>query len=293
MLIEQVRDYAIFMLDPEGRVVTWNSGAALIKGYAAEEIIGQHYSRFYPQEEIARGLPDEALRIAAASGRHEAEGWRIRKDGSRFRANVVFTAVRDSNGALYGFSEVSRDVSERYAVEAKYRGLLEAAPDAMVVVNQRGDIVLLNVQAEKVFGYPADELLGQPVTNIIPEGFAERLVAGGDGSPEDPTIQRMGTGIELRGRRKNGSEFPIEIMLSPLESPEGILVTAAIRDITRRKDAERHLVQLEAESRRAAEAFATELADQSNQYKQEFVAMRAERDDAVRRLKELEQRLGP
>ena len=292
MLIEQVQDYAIFMLDPVGRVVSWNAGAELINGYQAAEIIGENFSRFYPADDLARGTPEEVLRSASATGKHEAEGWRIRKNGSRFRANVVLTALRDSAGALYGFSEVSRDVSERYAIEAKYRGLLEAAPDAMVIVNQSGDIVLLNLQAEKVFGYRRDELLGQKVKNIIPEGFAERLIAGGDGSPEDPTIQQMGTGLELFGRRKDGSDFPIEIMLSPLESTEGILVTAAVRNVTTRKAAEKHLVQMEAETRRAAEAFAKELAEQSSQYEREFVAMRAGKDAAERRVKDLEQTLG-
>ncbi len=127
--------------------------------------------------------------------------------------------------------------------EAKYRGLLEAAPDAMVVVDQAGDIVLLNVQAEKRFGYQRDELVGQPVTNIIPEGFAERLIADDLRSAADALAQQIGTGIELSARRKDGSEFPIEIMLSPLESAEGILVTAAIRDISVRRAAENQLLQ--------------------------------------------------
>src|ERR1700726_646824 len=129
-------------------------------------------------------------------------------------------------------------------MESRYRGLLEAAPDAMVVVNQGGEIVLLNVQAEKQFGYHRDELVGQKVKSIIPEGFAERLVADALRSTEDALAQQIGTGIELIARRKNGSEFPIELMLSPLESSEGILVTAAIRDISVRKAAERHLAQM-------------------------------------------------
>jgi PAS domain S-box-containing protein len=120
-------------------------------------------------------------------------------------------------------------------MEGRYRGLLEAAPDAMVVVNVAGEIVLLNVQAEKQFGYSRDELVGQKVKNIIPEGFAERLIADGTRSAAEALAQQIGTGIELIGRRKDGSEFPIEIMLSPLESAEGILVTAAIRDISVRK----------------------------------------------------------
>ena len=138
-------------------------------------------------------------------------------------------------------------------MEGRYRGLLEAAPDAMVVVNQGGEIVLLNLQAEKQFGYRRDELLGQEVTNIIPEGFAERLIADDLRSAEDALAQQIGTGIELTGRRKDGSEFPIEIMLSPLESADGILVTAAIRDITARKKAEAHLLQKVEELNRSNE----------------------------------------
>src|SRR6202043_1682062 len=126
-------------------------------------------------------------------------------------------------------------------MEGKYRGLMEAAPDAMVVVNQGGEIVLLNVQGEKQFGYRRDELIGQKVTSIIPEGFAERLIADDLRSAEDALAQQIGTGIELTGRRKDGGAFPIELMLSPLASSEGILVTAAIRNISVRKEAERHL----------------------------------------------------
>ena len=149
----------------------------------------------------------------------------------------------------------------RYAVtrvrkqeEEQFRALLEAAPDAMVVVNQGGEIVLVNVQAEKQFGYRRDELVGQKVKNIIPEGFAERLIADALRSAADALAQQMGMGIELSGRRKDGSDFPIEIMLSPLESAEGILVTAAIRNISARKAAEEHLVQMESRYRGLLEA---------------------------------------
>jgi diguanylate cyclase (GGDEF)-like protein/PAS domain S-box-containing protein len=138
---------------------------------------------------------------------------------------------------VYSESVSGRENGSEFLID-KYRGLLEAAPDAMVVVNQDGEIILLNVQAEKQFGYRRDELLGQKVKNIIPEGFAERLIADALRSAEDALAQQIGTGIELNGRRKDGSEFPIEIMLSPLESAEGVLVTAAIRNITTRKKAE-------------------------------------------------------
>ena len=254
LLLGGIQDYAIFMLDPRGQVVSWNAGAERIKGYTAEQIIGHNFSRFFPPEDIKRGRPEEILRMTAASGRQEEQGMRVRKDGTRFLANVTLTALRDSAGNLRGFSEFSHDLSESKESGAKYRGLLEAAPDAMVVVNQRGEIVLLNVQAEKQFGYHRDELVGQKVKSIIPEGFAERLIADGTRTAADALAQQIGTGIELSGRRKDGSEFPIEIMLSPLENAEGILVTAAIRDITVRKEAEKHLAQMEGRYRGLLEA---------------------------------------
>jgi PAS domain S-box-containing protein len=146
-------------------------------------------------------------------------------------------------------NQVSRTQRRRTATSAaltgmedRYRGLLEAAPDAMVVVNQVGEIVLLNAQAERQFGYHRDELVGQQVRVLIPEGFAERLVADGLRSAVDALAQQIGTGIELVGRRKDGTEFPLELMLSPLDSSEGVLVTAAIRDITMRRAAEANLL---------------------------------------------------
>ncbi len=117
LLVEGIRDYAIFMLDPEGRVTSWNAGAQRFKGYTAQEIIGQHFSRFYTQEDVARGHPQEELRVAAEQGRYEEEGWRVRKDGSRFWASVVITALRDPRGTLRGFGKVTRDVTERREME--------------------------------------------------------------------------------------------------------------------------------------------------------------------------------
>jgi len=251
MLLDGIENYAIFSMDPRGQILSWNAGAERIKGYSADQIIGRNFSCFFPPADIERGRPEEILRIAAASGRHEEQGMRVRRDGSRFLANVVFTALRDAAGNLRGFSEFSHDLSESKKSEARYRGLLEAAPDAMVVVSQAGEIVLLNVRAEKEFGYSRDELVGQKVKNIIPEGFAERIIADGTRSAAEALAQQIGTGIELVGRRKDGSEFPIEIMLSPLESGDGILVTAAIRDITERKESDQHLAKTVEELKRS------------------------------------------
>ena len=261
MIVDGVHEYAILMLDPLGHVLSWNTGAERIKGYTPEEIIGKNFSCFFPPEDIERGRPQEVLRMAAAKGQYEESARRVRKDGSQFLASITITAVRNESRKLLGFSKISRDVTEHKESEAKYRGLMEAAPDAMVVVNQAGEIVLLNAQAENQFGYSRDELLGQKVTNIIPDGFADRLIADALRSVEDALDQQIGTGIELSGLRKDGTEFPIEIMLSPLESAEGILITAAVRNITTRKDAEKHL------ARKLEELF------QSNQDLEQFAAI--------------------
>ncbi|MDR3734560.1 MAG: EAL domain-containing protein [Acidobacteriaceae bacterium] len=254
LLLGGVQDYAIFMLDPGGKVASWNAGAERIKGYKADEILGRYFGCFFLQQDIDRGWPEHILQIAARDGRYEEEGLRVRKDGSQFMAKVVITALQDTDGTLKGFSTISHDITAEKESEDRYRGLLEAAPDAMVVLNEDGRIVLLNAQAENQFGYLRDELLNQRVTNIIPTGFAERLIADGSRTAAEALAQQIGTGIELIGRRKNGSEFPIEMMLSPLESPEGILVTAAIRDISVRRAAKEHLVQMESRYRGLLEA---------------------------------------
>jgi PAS domain S-box-containing protein len=254
MLLDGIENYAIFVMDVHGVILSWNAGAERIKGYTSDQIIGHNFSCFFPPEDVERGRPEDVLRIAAARGQYEEQCMRVRKDGSRFLASVTFTALRDGAGKLRGFSEFSHDLSESERSGAKYQALLEAAPDAMVVVNEAGEIVLVNVQAEKQFGYRRDELVGQKVKNVIPEGFAERLIADGARSAAEAMAQRIGTGIELIARRKDGSEFPIEIMLSPLASPEGILVTAAIRDISVRKEAEMHLAQMEGRYRGLLEA---------------------------------------
>ena len=153
------------------------------------------------------------------------------------------TPLLDSFGKLRGISVITRDVSERLNMESKYRGLLEASADSMVVVDHEGAIVVVNVQAEKDFGYSRDELVGEQITRIIPEGFTERLLTHDSGVPGGSLV---GTGpdIELHGLAKDGREFPIEIMLSALEGSEGVLITAAIRDITQRKQSEVQLSEM-------------------------------------------------
>jgi PAS domain S-box-containing protein len=260
-LLEAAPD-AMVVVNQGGEIVLLNLQAEKQFGYHRDELLGQKVTNIIPdgfaERLIADGLrsAEDALTQQIGSGM-ELTG--LRKDGAEFPIEIMLSPLESTEGILV--TAAIRDISVRKEaekhlaqMEARYRGLLEAAPDAMVVVNQGGEIVLLNLQAEKEFGYRRDELLGQKVTNIIPEGFAERLIADGLRSAEDALAQQIGTGIELTGRRKDGAEFPIEIMLSPLASAEEILVTAAIRDISVRKDAERHLAQMEARYRGLLEA---------------------------------------
>src|SRR5205823_3490631 len=131
-----VKDYAIVLLDPQGHVVSWNDGAERIKGYRAEEILGKHFSCFHTSEDIARHWPEEELRLAAATGQYEDESWRVRKDGSRFWANVVITALLDGAGRIRGFGKLTRDLTERRRTEERFRVALEAAPNAMIMVDR-------------------------------------------------------------------------------------------------------------------------------------------------------------
>jgi len=169
VLVEGVTDYAIFLLDTDGRITTWNSGAERIKGYRADEIIGSHFSRFYTGEDRAAGVPERALRIAAETGRFETEGWRVRKDGSRFRANVVIDAIRDRDGELIAFAKVTRDTTEQVGAqtalresEERFRILVQGVADyAIYMLDPEGRITNWNLGGERIKGYSADEIVGK------------------------------------------------------------------------------------------------------------------------------------
>jgi PAS domain S-box-containing protein len=259
-LLEAAPD-AMIVVNERGEIVLLNLQAEKQFGYRRDELLGKMVDSIVPRGFAERLVADGLRSAEDALAQQIGTGIELtarRKDGSEFPMEIMLSPLRSTEGILV--TAAIRDISVRKDAEAhlvqmenKYRGLLEAAPDAMVVVNQAGEIVLLNLQAETQFGYRRDELLGQKMSNIVPAGFPERLMADSLRSAEDALAQQIGTGIELTARRKDGSEFPIEIMLSPLESAEGVLVTAAIRDITARKRSEAELLEKVRELNRSNE----------------------------------------
>jgi PAS domain S-box-containing protein len=241
-LVEGIRDYAIFMLTTDGRVASWNLGAERIKGYRAEEILGQHFSCFYPQDDIRAGKPEQELRTARSQGKVEDESWRVRKDGSMFWANVVITALWDGAGRLQGFSKLTRDITERkkaedrlQASEERFRNLAESASDAIISADSNGNIVYFNPAAERMFQHSASEAVGRPLTILMPEKYRTDHLQGFDRYRRTREAHVLGKTVELMGKRKDGSEFPIELSLSSWENREGMFFTAILSDITERK----------------------------------------------------------
>ena len=259
-LLEAAPD-AMVVVDEAGAIVLVNVQTEKQFGYPRDELIGRKVTDIIPTGFAERIIADGSRSAAEALAQVIGTGIELvarRKDGGEFPIEIMLSPLESADGVLV--TAAIRDISRRKAAEElmiraeqRYRGLLEAAPDAMVVVSQTGEIVLVNVQTEKQFGYSRDELIGRKVTEIIPIGFAERLVADKLRSPEEALAQVIGTGIELTALRRDGGEFPIEIMLSPLESVDGILVTAAIRDISVRKAAEVALNDKVAELKRSNE----------------------------------------
>ncbi len=264
LLLDGVKDYAIYMLDPEGNVVSWNAGAARIKGYRNEEILGKHFSCFYASGDRETDKPSRELKESLAKGRFEEQAWRIRKDGSAFWANVVITPMYDDHGTLRGFSKVARDISERKAAEEelrqsqeRLRGVLQSAMDGIITVDAHQNVVMFNAAAERMFQYPATEAMGKPLNRFLPErfraGHAEHIRHFGS---TGTTTRSMGLTRALAAVRADGQEFPIEASISQVEANGEKLFTVILRDITERRNAEERAASQTEELSRQAEELA-------------------------------------
>ena len=252
LLIDAIVDYAIYMIDVDGTVRSWNSGAERLKGYSADEIIGKSFSSFYSPEDRARGLPQTALRIAAETGRFSSEGWRVRKDGSRFWALVVVDAIRDEQGRVIGFAKVTRDITERQQAhnellesERRYRRLIEAVVDyAIFQLDPAGNVTTWNPGAQRIKGYDPDEIIGQHFSRFYtPEDIQL-------GVPELALAEAAKQGrFEAEGwrMRRDGSRFWASVVIDRITDEAGELVGFAkvTRDVTERKHAQDELQRVQ------------------------------------------------
>jgi PAS domain S-box-containing protein len=243
-----ITDYAIYMLTPEGHVASWNAGAQRFKGYTADDIIGQHFSRFYTDEDRASGVPARALQEARDTGRFEAEGWRVRKDGSRFWASVVIDAVRDEHGELLGFVKVTRDITDKKATvdelresERRFRLLVQGVTDyAIYMISPTGEITNWNAGARRIKGFEQDEVVGSNFARFYtPEdqaaGLPRKALAN---AARDGQFEAEGWRV-----RKDGSRFWAHVVIDAIRNDQGELVGFAkiTRDITERRTAQSEL----------------------------------------------------
>lgn len=251
LLLDSVRGEAIFALDTGGRITRWSPGAREVIGYDESEVLGVHFSRFYTPDDVQLGLAERELRRAQQLGRSETEGWRVRKDGTRFWAQIVTTALHDEGGRLVGYGRMVRDITDRLRFEeavrlseAKFSGIISIATDAVVSVDEEQRIVLFNQGAERIFGWTAEEVIGRPLSTLLPERVRGRHDAHLRHFAEGPVAaKRMGERQEIFGLRKDGTEFPAEASISRLELPGARLFTAVLRDVTERKQAEEAVAQ--------------------------------------------------
>jgi len=250
LLVQSVTDYAIYMLDPAGRVSSWNAGASRFKGYDAGEVIGKHFSIFYTDEEREKGIPRIALRTAEREGRFEIEGWRVRKDGSQFWANVVIDPIRDPDGQLVGFAKVTRDLTERRAAEQelraseeRFRRLVQSVTDyAIYMLDPEGRVSSWNAGAERFKGYASEEIMG--------EHFS-RFYTDEDKQAGIPTLALQTAKDEGRFEaegwrvRKDGSRFWASVIIDPISDDEGALIGFAkvTRDLSEKRAIEEQLRQ--------------------------------------------------
>ncbi len=264
-LLESTPD-AILIANQTGRIVLANSQADTLFGYDRGELVGVPVELLLPQRYRAGHVSHRSGFFSEPRTRRMGAGLELhglRKNGEEFPVEISLSPLQTDEGTLV--MSAIRDISERRRADQKFRGLLESAPDAMVIADRSGDIVLVNAQTERLFGYHRDELLGKKVEILIPERFHPVHAPHRTAYFGEPRARAMGEGLDLRGRRRDGSEFPVEISLSPIETEEGTLVSSAIRDITDRRRIERALQEKNAELERASHAKDRFLASMSHE----------------------------
>jgi PAS domain S-box-containing protein len=256
LLVESVKDYAIFLLDPRGHIISWNVGAERIHGYQSEEIIGQPLSVFYTDQDKKLGKPEEAMRMAMAEGRYEGQGWRVKKDGSRFWGDMVITELRDKAGVLRGFAKVARDITARKLAEnalreseERLRELFDSAPVGYHELNLQGRIIQVNQTELGMLGYMAKEMIGQPVWKFIVEEdqFREAMMA------KLTKGVSSSKALEHNFKRKDGTSFPALVEDLILKDSVGSIkgIRSTLQDITERKKAEEEMVSLQEQFRQS------------------------------------------
>jgi len=253
LLVNSVSDYAIYMLDPQGRILTWNAGARRFKGYEAEEIIGKHFSSFFKSEDLASGLPESILRTAREQGRYEAEGERVRKDGTLFWVHVVVDPIIGEDGALLGFAKITRDITERrkadqalFAAEQRFRMLVQSVKDyAIYMLDLDGRVTNWNAGAEAIKGYTAAEIVGEHFSRFYTE---EDRARGEPGKALETALREGRYEREAQRLRKDGSHFWAHVVIDPVHDEAGRLIGFAkiTRDITERRKAQDELEEARA-----------------------------------------------
>jgi two-component system sensor kinase FixL len=272
LLINGTKDYAVFMLDPQGRIASWNDGARRIKGYDAEEIIGKHFSIFYTAAEIAAGEPERELESALREGRYERECEQVKKTGGRIWASILTNAIIDDSGILKGFAKITQDITERRRAEQALQNsemllsaVIDGSPDAVVAIDNNGIIQSINANGLRMFGYERRDVVGRNISMLMPAPYS-RLH-----DEYRQTYQRtghgkiIGAGREVEGRRKDGSVFPLGLMVTETRHAEAPLFVGFLRDLSSRHEIEARIKELQGERLSAMGGLAAGLAHELNQ----------------------------
>ena len=272
-LLHAAADAAI-VTDGDGRIVFINRGAERLFGYPADELVGKPVETLMP--ESLRASHEEYRQRYKTSPRARPllsglDLYGLRKDGSRFRAEIALTPVNTSSGLLV--ASTIREVNAGDASEAYFRTMLETAPDAMIIVDERGRIAIVNRQAEDMFGYTRAELLGHEVEMLLPKDVRAKHLGHRGVYVENPELRPMGPGLDLFGRRKDGSKFPVEISLSPVKTSSGMFVSSVIRDVTQRRRMEQEIIAARQAAERAQKANTAFLAAASHDLRQPVQAL--------------------